>query len=123
MAPTPKSLVPMAHVKDVERSVSFYSQLGFEVRNTFTPEGSSTLAWAFLESQEARLMLAAAGEPVLPEQQAVLFYIYLEDVKSAHAELTAAGLEPGPISFPFYCPKGEFRLQDPDGYVLMVTHV
>jgi predicted lactoylglutathione lyase len=34
-----KSLVPMVHVADVERSIGFYTKLGFEVGNTFTPEG------------------------------------------------------------------------------------
>jgi hypothetical protein len=28
----------------------------------------------------------------------------------------------GEMKVPFYCPKGEFRLEDPDGYVLMLTH-
>jgi hypothetical protein len=32
-------------------------------------------------------------------------------------------VEPGPIVHPFYNPNGEFRLSDPDGYVVMVTHL
>jgi len=28
----------------------------------------------------------------------------------------------GPIQYPFYSPRGEFRIQDSDGYVIMVTH-
>jgi hypothetical protein len=27
------------------------------------------------------------------------------------------------ITTPFYAPRGEFRLVDPDGYCLMITHV
>ena len=34
----------------------------------------------------------------------------------------ADGLEPGPIASAFYAPRGEFRLTDPDGWVVMVTH-
>jgi hypothetical protein len=55
-------------------------------------------------------------------QQAVLFYLYVEDVAAKHAELAAAGLDVGAITFPFYSQRGEFRMTDPDGYVLMITH-
>jgi len=34
----------------------------------------------------------------------------------------AAGVVAGEMTYPFYRPKGEFRVSDPDGYVLMVTH-
>jgi len=41
----------------------------------------------------------------------------------AHSRLTAQGqIDAGPIARPFYAPEGEFRVTDPDGYVLMVTH-
>jgi uncharacterized glyoxalase superfamily protein PhnB len=55
-------------------------------------------------------------------QQAMLFYLYVDDVAAKHAELAAAGLEVGAIASPFYAPRGEFRMTDPDGYVLMITH-
>jgi predicted enzyme related to lactoylglutathione lyase len=112
----------MAHVASVSRSVQFYAQLGFEVRNTFTPEGGSEPTWAHLESGEAHLMVTAASEPVVPSQQAVLFYLYYEDIVAAHSELRAKGRPVGELSYPFYCPKGEFRVIDPDGYCLMLTH-
>jgi hypothetical protein len=53
----------------------------------------------------------------------VLFYLYVEVVATAREALSAAGLEPGPVTTPFYAPRGEFRLVDPDGYCLMITHV
>ena len=31
-----------------------------------------------------------------------------------------AGVAGGEIKSPFYAPRGEFRVEDPDGYVLMV---
>ncbi len=123
MTVTPKSLVPMAEVQDVERSLAFYGQLGFGVRNTFTPDGAGEPAWAYLESAGgALLMVARASGPVDPERQAVLFYLYFDDIAAAHAELAAAGLPVGEMTYPFYCPQGEFRLMDPDGYCLMLTH-
>jgi len=118
-----KRLVPMAFVADVPRSCAFYEHLGFRVGNTHTPEGGDTPAWAWLESAGAALMVARAAEPVVPEQQAVLFYLYVEEVTATHAALAAQGLDVGPITRPFYAPHGEFRLTDPDGYALMITHV
>lgn len=118
-----KRLVPMAFVADVARSIAFYSTLGFGVENTFTPPDAEAPVWAWLESGDAQIMVSKASDPVIAEQQAVLFYLYTEDVAAAHEALSIQGLQPGPIKAPFYAPGGEFRLTDPDGYVLMVPHV
>ena len=119
---TLRDLVPFVHVADVTRSIAFYERLGFGVRNTLVPDGESAATWAMLERHEARLMLALASEPVDPAAQAVLFYLHFDDIAAEHARLSAAGLAPGDMAHPFYCPKGEFRLVDPDGYCLMLTH-
>jgi len=55
-------------------------------------------------------------------QQAVLFYLYCDDVAATRAELQIAGVAVGEIRYEFYAPRGEFRVEDPDGYVLMITH-
>lgn len=113
----------MAFVADVERSIAFYHHLGFEVGNTFAAGDATKPTWAWLSSDGAQLMVAAAAnEPIVAGQQRVLFYIYTDDTAVAHASLTEAGLNPGEISTPFYAPRGEFQLVDPDGYVVMVTH-
>ena len=117
------ALVPMAYVADVAAAAAFYEKLGFEVRGRFTPPGEEALGWVALRSGAAELMLARASEPVVARQQAVLFYVYCEDVAAMRARLADAGLEPGPIATPFYNPQGEFRLVDPDGYVVMVAHL
>jgi len=118
----PSSIVAMLHVADVPKSIAFYQKLGFEVGNTFTPHGETALAWAWLQSGFASLMLARASGTVIAEQQAVLFYIYFKDIEATRAELSSAGLNPGPMEFPFYAPRGVFRLFDPDGYVLQLMH-
>ncbi len=118
-----QSLVPMAHVADVATSAAFYEKLGFVTCASFTPPGGDQPSWVSLRSGSAQLMLARASEPVVPSQQAVLFYVYCADVATLHAQLAAAGLEPGPIARPFYNPEGDFRLLDPDGYVVMVAHL
>ena len=116
-----RQLVPMVFVADVERSIAFYKHLGFEVGNTF-PEGATKPTWAWLHCGEAQLMLATANEAIVPDQQRVLFYLYTDDVPAAQASLAEAGLNPGEISKPFYAPRGEFEVRDPDGFVLMITH-
>lgn len=123
MAARTSSLVAFAHVADVERSITFYADLGFTVLNKVVPGGHSAPVWAWLRSENADLMVGLASAPVDPSQQAVLFYLYFEDIKHAHAALVALGHHPGEIKYPFYMPGGEFRLVDPDGYVLMLAQI
>lgn len=117
-----RQLVAMISVTDMERSLAFYQRLGFEVGNTFVPAGATGPSWAWLRSGEAQLMLSKASEPIVATQKNFLFYVYTDDVDTAHAELAEAALNPSEITKPFYNPDGEFRLLDPDGYVLMITH-
>lgn len=120
---TISALVPMAHVADIDASVAFYAHLGFGIVGSFTPPGRAGPSWVSLKSGGAQLMLTLADEPVVPQQQAVLFYLYCRDVEAMRGSLAAAGLDPSPIEKPFFNPDGEFRLTDPDGYVVMVTHL
>ena len=115
------SLVPMISVADVERSIAFYSHLGFEVANSFACEGETKASWAWLQSGDAALMLGARSD-FTAANHTVLFYFYAENVETAHASLVKAGLNPGAIATPFYAPQGEFELVDPDGYIVMVSH-
>jgi catechol 2,3-dioxygenase-like lactoylglutathione lyase family enzyme len=123
MAAQTRSLVAFAHVADVERSIEFYADLGFKVANRVVPEGRTAPVWAWLESEKANLMVGLASAPIDPSQQAILFYLYYDDVKRTRAALLELGHHPGEIDYPFYMPGGEFRLQDPDGYVLMLAQI
>ena len=118
----PKAFVPFIHVASVPRAIAFYRTLGFGVRNELPNDAGGEVVWAYLEAGTAQLMVARADEPVHPEQQAVMFYLYVDDVPGAHRELRAANIDPGDIAYPFYCPRGEFRVTDPDGYTVMITH-
>lgn len=118
----PRALVPMVFVASVPRSIEFYGRLGFEVGNTFTPPGRTDPTWAWLRSEGAQLMVTSASEPVVASMQAVIYYIYCPDVAAFRAALEQQGIEVGEIVYPFYAPRGEFRLKDPDGHCLMVTH-
>lgn len=115
----PRQLIPMLHVRDVGESSRFYVALGFRVERTFTAPGADAPAWVWLSSWGAHLMLARASAPVVADQQAALFYIYVPDIERAHRHAIDAGLAPGMIAYPTYSPGGEFPLTDPTGYALM----
>jgi hypothetical protein len=117
-----QALTPLAHVKSVPDSLAFYRLLGFETLNTFTPPDRKVPTWAAVRSGRADLMLGEATEPVVASKQAILFYLYCDDVQGLRNELLARGIAAGPIQTPFYALSGEFRIEDPDGYVIMVTH-
>jgi hypothetical protein len=120
--PKPTSLMPLAHVASVPRSIAFYERLGLDAANTHTPEGGVEPVWAWLRSGDAHLMVARADAPVIPDEKAVFFYLYTPDVAAFRQRLLDAGIEAGAITYPFYSPRGEFRVTDPDGYALIVAH-
>jgi catechol 2,3-dioxygenase-like lactoylglutathione lyase family enzyme len=119
-------LVPFLPVRNVEDSAAFYKLLGFEVGNRVPREG--TMGWAWLYTPEspdwrrgANLMLSCANREGDLANPGTLYYLYAANLVSLREELIAAGLEPGPIKYPDYLPKGEFKIQDPDGHTLMLA--
>jgi catechol 2,3-dioxygenase-like lactoylglutathione lyase family enzyme len=114
-------LVPFAHVADVDRSVAFYARLGFEMVHDFVPDDRRV--WAFLERGDARLMVTEADEPVDPAAQAVLFYLYTRDLGTLRERLVAGGVAPGEITTGGPGPDRQMRVEDPDGYCLMVAEI
>lgn len=114
-------LIPLAHVADVQKAIEFYQLLGFEVENTVRNE-QGRLQWAWLKNGDADLMLARSARPMNPDAQDVLFYMYAPDVAAYRTELESRGVIVGLIKYPFYSPRGEFRIDDPDGYTLFVSH-
>lgn len=131
-------LIPMAHVADVEASVRFYERLGFDVASRNVVHGRTT--WASLSVGQAMLMLTLASGPIDAGQQAVLFYLYCDDVRALRERLISEGVtSAGPfggvpldstpnagravvydVATPFYMPAGELRIHDPDAYCLLV---
>jgi len=112
-------LIPMAHAADVQRAVDFYKLLGMEVRGSLRNH-SGELQWVHLGCDQADLMFARAAEPVIAGQQAVLFYLYSPDLIALREHLVASGVKVSPIKYPDYMPKGEIRVDDPNGYCLLI---
>jgi len=112
-------LVPMAHVADVQRSVSFYELFGLKMRGNLKA-ADGAWQWAHVECEQARIMFARASGPLVAGDQAVLFYLYSPDLIALREHLLANGMEVSGITYPNYMPKGEIRVEDPDGYVLLI---
>jgi len=120
-----RALVPMIHVADVERSIEFYRRLGFEVGNSVPAEAPLQWAWLYAPlatnwRQGPNLMVSRSECAIDPEEQ-VLFYLYATQMAALRDELLRVGLKAGEISYPEYLPNGEFKVEDPDGYCLMIA--
>ena len=128
LAPSPAAdgrvtgLVPFVQVADVAASATFYGLLGFAVDGRHHLR-SGVLDWAGLAAGDARLMLARAAEPVVPEEQAVLFYLYSADLAGLRDRLVTAGVQVGEILDGSPGPSAEMRVTDPDGYALMIAQL
>jgi hypothetical protein len=126
--------VPMLHVMDVERALKFYELLGFVATNVLKdPAGKAVWAWLSchrgevaertIENESAAVMLAQASHPVDAGVQAVLLYMYSADLPGLREHLLANGVEASEIEHRFYMEKGEMRVTDPDGYVVLVGQI
>jgi hypothetical protein len=133
--------VAMAHVEDVDAAAQFYALLGFECESWYQRDDGIT-NFAGMVTGRAKLFLTVASGSIIPSQQAVLFYMYSPDVKGLREHLLAQGLEDGgvppglrksgeeghmpernavySICYPFYMPEGELRVQDLDGYTILI---
>jgi hypothetical protein len=129
-APAPvSSIVAMIRVADVMYSAKFYQHLGFEIGNA-VPRGRPPYNWAWLYQPNApnwktgaNLMLVSNDVPgtTASKNRTVLFYLYARDLKGLREELLSKNLMASEITYPDYLPEGEFRLEDPDGYTLMIA--
>ena len=114
-------VLAMAHVMDVARSIEFYQKLGFGVFNTHAHEGQ--LQWACLSLDGVpQLMLARSARPMNPGAQDVLFYLYAKNIAEYREQLRTQGVAVRELEYPFYSPRGEFRVTDPDGWGLFIAH-
>jgi uncharacterized glyoxalase superfamily protein PhnB len=112
-------LIPMASVADEQRSIDFYALLGLTLRGTFkNPQGK--LVWAHVHCEGAELMFSQASDPVIASQQAVIFYLYSPDLVALRGHLLAQGIAVSAITYPQYMPKGEVRVDDPEGYCMLI---
>lgn len=110
----------MVFVADVQRSIDFYKELGFEQIGTHH-DPSGVLVWTNMRAGSTDIMFAKASDPVDSTVQAVLFYLYSRDLVALRENLIAKGVTCSEIMYPFYIQKGEFRITDPDGFALIIA--
>ncbi|MDX2146425.1 MAG: hypothetical protein SFZ23_02795 [Planctomycetota bacterium] len=145
------ALVPLAHVQDVDESLRFYALLGFKKRDVMARNAKTVWAWAACNAgpgderapafnSGANIMFAQAGPSLDADAQAVLFYMYCDDIRALRQHLIDHGVtDAGPycgqplhllptagkrlvfdVSTPAHMPLGELRIHDPDAYCILV---
>jgi catechol 2,3-dioxygenase-like lactoylglutathione lyase family enzyme len=119
-------LVPFILVADVERSISFYETLGFEVIKHYEPD--DRLEFAGLEStSSAKLMLARVDD--VPEtgpdaSPPGFLYLYTSDLEGLRALLLETGHDVDEIEDgPGPGPTRQMCVRDPDGHGHMVAEL
>ena len=78
------------------------------------------MQWAHLRNGGAELMLVRSDRPLNPGAQDILFYLYAHGVAAYRESLLSQGLRPSELNYPRYARHGEFRIDDPDGFCLLV---
>ncbi|MBA3889085.1 MAG: hypothetical protein H0X64_00995 [Gemmatimonadaceae bacterium] len=97
----------------------FYELLGFELVDT---DRCIPIGWCRMHCEGSAVMLLRAEEPVNPEHQPVLFYMYTADLPALREHLISNHIEVSAIQYPDHGPSGEVSLNDPDGYRLGIVH-
>lgn len=117
-----ESLSPNIFVKDMNASIAFYKQLGFEVIMSVPEKGE--LDWAMMRNGEVTFMFQtfkSLGD-VLPEIKrndggSLLFYIRLKGILAFHDKLNNKVKVAVKLNKTFYGAT-EFSIVDNNGYVL-----
>ena len=117
----PQAVVALLKVADLECSLRFYEKLGFEVGNEplQNEQGVKIFAWMH-HGSAAQIMLTRGSRSETREPQGVMFYLYVTDMPAYREQAIARGVAVGEVTCPFWSPKGEFRVDDPDGWTWMV---
>jgi predicted lactoylglutathione lyase len=117
----PKAVVALLNVADVDRSISFYEKLGFEVGNEplTDDKGVKTFVWMH-RGNAAQIMLTRSGQPLESGSRHMMFYLYATDMLAYREQLIAQSVSVGKVTYPFWSPNGEFQVDDPDGWVWIV---
>ena|SRR5579859_1896221 len=111
---------PALHVKDIARSIHFYSLLGLELID-FEGDRSCPF-WARMRGEGGDIMFLLAEEPVDPHRQGIFLYLYTPDLPALREHLLANGVTVSKINRPPYMQSGEISVPDPDGYGVFVGH-
>ena len=113
------SLVPMLATTDLKRTIEFYTNLGFKVKNTF----GDPPVWVCLDRDGVEIMFNAPPRAEVTKDLPLrakdyqVFYFKPNDVAALHVEYKSRGVPVTPLRVTVYHMK-EFEVRDPEGYWL-----
>ena len=81
-----KNVVPMLHVPDVQRTVDWYSAIGFEVLDTYG-DSRGGLSFAIMAFGAGQVMFSSGGWLSSRKRREVDLYVYTDDVDALYDRL------------------------------------
>ena len=117
-----KSISPNIFVRDINETINYYKQLGFELIMTVPEEGD--LVWAMMTCGEVTFMFQSfdsLGEelPEISRQDggSLLLYIQIEEIRKFHNSIVKKVDVIKGLEKTFYGAT-EFSIKDLNGYIL-----
>lgn len=113
------TVVPLLWVKNIEKSIRFYEEIGFEISETWKPK--EKIEWCRIEFHDAALMLQQTSnsetQQQISEDNGIQLYFITDDVEVVYHQIRTRGIEVSPPKIEFYGMKQVF-VTDPDGRTL-----
>jgi uncharacterized glyoxalase superfamily protein PhnB len=117
-----QSLSPNIFVRDINKTIAFYKQLGFNLSMSFPEEGD--LVWAMMSCENVNFMFQtfdSLGDdiPEISRQDggSLLFYIQIKEIRQFHEQIKDKVKVIKGLEKTFYGAT-EFSILDNNGYVL-----
>ena len=112
-------VVPLLWVKDIEKSIRFYEEIGFKISETWKLQ--ERIQWCRVEFQGAALMLQQTtdleSQHPIGQDNGIQLYFITDDVDVVYHQMRARGIDVSAPKIEFYGMKQIF-LTDPDGRTL-----
>ncbi len=113
------TVVPLLWVKNIEKSIRFYEEIGFKMSATWQPQDE--IQWCRVEFHDAALMLQQINDldakQQISEDYGIQLYFITENVDVVYHQIRARGIDVSPPKIEFYGMKQVF-VSDPDGRTL-----
>jgi catechol 2,3-dioxygenase-like lactoylglutathione lyase family enzyme len=120
----PTDLVPLLNVADVQRSIDFYEELGFELEQKV--DGDGGLVWANMRHAgggglmlNAKDLISEGERGTRPHYSDVVFYLTYPSAAEMHGRLKSRGVDVTEVEKQPYGIE-EFYVRDPDGYEVAI---
>ncbi|MCY3540876.1 MAG: VOC family protein [Gammaproteobacteria bacterium] len=113
------AVVPLMWVKNIEKSIRFYEEIGFKISEIWKPQ--ERIQWCRVEFHGAALMLQQTADlesqRPIGQDTGIQLYFITDDVDVIYHQMRARGIDVSAPKIEFYGMKQVF-LTDPDGRTL-----